>query len=119
MKECTIDLDVNPDDITEAELHVVAWTGGAGTVSDYFTLNGKHFPIAEGHDHTTVYSRLKVDPKLLRRGENNFVLRSDTKHHGIEIMLPGPALMVRLKDSSTTVPVVNAAPSTGTVELLR
>lgn len=94
-KECTIDIDVDPREITSAELNVVTWTGGAGEVSEYFTLNGKHFPVAEGNDHKTVYSRIAVDPKLLRRGKNKIVLRSDTKHHGIEVMLPGPALMIR------------------------
>lgn len=105
-KECTIDLDVEPESIAEAELHVVAWTGGAGEVSAYFTLNGKHFPVAEGSNHETVYTRLPIDPKYLRRGENRFVLRSDTKHHGIEIMLPGPGLMVRYaKPLNKTLPV--------------
>lgn len=97
IKECTIRLDVEPTDIVAAELHVVAWTGGPGEVNDYFTLNGKHYAIAEGDKHETLYSRVSVDPAILRRGENKIVLRSDTKHHGIEIMLPGPALLVRHK----------------------
>jgi putative heme-binding domain-containing protein len=95
LKECTIQLEVDPNDIIAAELHVVAWTGGAGEVKNYFTLNGKPFPIAEGSGHETIYSSLSVDPSLLRRGSNKISLQSDTSHHGIEIMLPGPALMVR------------------------
>jgi hypothetical protein len=94
-KQCTIDLEVEPDRIESAELHVNAWTGGPGSVRDYFTLNGQPFPVAEGSRHELVYSRLKVDPKILRRGANQFELHSDTEHHGIEILLPGPALMIR------------------------
>ncbi len=99
-KECTIDLDVAPDSLLAAELHVVAWTGGAGTVANYFTLNGEHLPIAEGEGHETVYSRLPIEPSLLQRGPNKIVLRSDTTHHGIEIMLPGPTLVVRYRDTT-------------------
>ena len=95
VKNCSINLDVDPDNIVAAELHVVAWTGGAGDVKDYFTLNGQHIPIAEGSDHKTVYSRIPIDPTILKRGKNEIELLSNTKHHGIEIFLPGPALMVR------------------------
>jgi putative heme-binding domain-containing protein len=97
VKSCTIDLDTDPANILEAELHVIAWTGGAGDVADYFTLNGQPLKIAEGHEHITVSSKLSIDPKLLRKGENRFELRSDTKHHGIEILLPGPTLAIRHK----------------------
>ncbi len=109
IRECTVDLDVDPKDISAAELHVVAWTGGPGDVADYFTLNGKHLAIADGKKHETVYSRVVIEPTLLRRGENKFVLRSDTKHHGIEILLPGPALMVRHREVKASEPEVSAS----------
>lgn len=95
LKQCSIELDCEPSEIEKVELHVVSWTGGAGTVEDYFTLNGHSFPIAEGDDHELVYSRIEVDPAVLRKGKNEIELVSDTEHHGIEIMLPGPALVVR------------------------
>jgi hypothetical protein len=94
-KTCVIELDHDPASIENAELHVVVWTGGAGTIKDYFTLNGQPLPVAEGEDHRTVYSRMPIAPALLRRGKNEISLSSDTKHHGIEILLPGPALVVR------------------------
>jgi hypothetical protein len=96
-KTCTLDLDLDPARIELAELHVVTWTGGPGTVKDYFTLNGVHYPVADGDRHELVYSRLPVDPKNLKRGLNRIELLSDTDHHGIEIMYPGPALMVRYR----------------------
>jgi len=96
-KQCHFDLDLDPARIEQAELHVVAWTGGPGTVKDYFTLNGQPFPVAEGDRHELVYSRQRVDPRILRRGLNRIELLSDTEHHGIEICLPGPAVMVRYR----------------------
>jgi len=95
LKQCTIELDCEPSEIEAVELHVVSWTGGAGTVEDYFTLNGHPLPVAEGHDHELVYSRIELDPTILRKGRNEIELVSDTEHHGIEIMLPGPALVMR------------------------
>jgi hypothetical protein len=94
-KQCALELDVAPGTVARAELHVFAWTGGAGRVKEYFKLNGRHFPVADGSRHELIYSRLPVEPGLLRRGANVIELLSDTEHHGIEILLPGPALMVR------------------------
>jgi CubicO group peptidase (beta-lactamase class C family) len=95
LKECTINLDVDPATIESAQLHVVVWTGGAGEVKEYFTLNDKFFPVAEGESHDLYYHIIALDPKLLKKGANTIKLLSDTEHHGIEVMLPGPALMIR------------------------
>lgn len=96
-RQCSIDLDVEPSRIERAELHVNAWTGGSGTVKEYFKLNGRHFPVAEGSRHELIYSRLPVDPQILRRGANTIELLSDTEHHGIEILRPGPCLVLRYR----------------------
>ncbi|MEW6304578.1 MAG: hypothetical protein AB1705_13970 [Verrucomicrobiota bacterium] len=90
-----IHVEDDPADIISAELHVVVWDGGAGKVKEYFTLNDHPFPVAGGGKHDTIYSRLRVDPKILKRGANQIVVHSDTEHHGIEVLLPGPALVVR------------------------
>jgi hypothetical protein len=66
-------------------------------VKEYFKLNGVHYPIAEGTRHELVYSRLSVASKNLKRGLNRVELLSDTEHHGIEVMYPGPALAVRYR----------------------
>jgi hypothetical protein len=96
-KRCHIHVDVAPEKIEAAELHVVAWTGGPGTVKDYFTLNGKHLAIADGEEHEPLYSRVKLTAKDLRQGDNEIILHSDTLHHGIEIVAPGPALIIRAR----------------------
>lgn len=95
VKEATIQLDMNPSTIEKAELRIVTWTGGAGEVAEYFTLNGRFLPVAEGDHHQVDYSIIELDPKLLMKGENRIRLLSDTVHHGIEILLPGPALVIR------------------------
>jgi len=99
-KTCTLHLDLDPALVERAELHVVTWTGGAGRVKEYFTLNQVHYPVAEGDRHELVYSRLPVPPSTLKRGANRIALLSDTEHHGIEIIYPGPALMVRYRAGS-------------------
>jgi hypothetical protein len=53
--------------------------------------------VAEGDRHEVMYSRLPINPQTLRRGPNRLELRSDTDHHGIEIFLPGPALILRYR----------------------
>lgn len=93
VKSCSIFL--REGRIARAVLHVTAWTGGAGEVRDYFTLNGHPFAAAEGDGHELVYGSFEVPPGVLRAGENTVLLRSDTHEHGIEIPLPGPCLMVR------------------------
>jgi hypothetical protein len=97
LKQCTIHLDMDPARIEGAELYVITWTGGAGTVQEYFKLNGRHLPVAEGQAHLIQFNRLPIDPSLLRLGSNQIELLSDTLHHGIEIIYPGPALMVRYR----------------------
>lgn len=97
-KRAVIPLPVEPARIERAELHTTAWAGGAGEVKEYFKLNGRHFPVAEGSNHRTQYTIFPVDPALLRTGENIVEVLSDTEHHGIEILKPGPALVVRYRN---------------------
>jgi len=95
-KACVIPLDVSPGRIEAAQLHVAIWDGGAGDVSEPFTLNGRPLPVAGKGDHEVLYSVVNLEPDLLRKGDNVIVVDSDTEHHGIEVLLPGPALVVRL-----------------------
>ncbi|MFT4586893.1 MAG: hypothetical protein ACI9VS_000244 [Candidatus Binatia bacterium] len=95
LKTCHISLKMKAASIERAELYVKSWTGGAGKVEDYFKLNGRHYPVAEGSGHEIQFNRLPVDADLLKRDDNRIELLSDTEHHGIEIVYPGPALMVR------------------------
>lgn len=97
VKAAVLGLPFGPAKIERAELHAVAWTGGPGEVKEYFKLNGRHFPIADGHDHHTHYTILPVEPALLRKGDNVMEVWSDTADHGIELLTPGPGLVVRYR----------------------
>ncbi len=94
-KSCVILLDEDPGIIERAELHIVIWDGGSGTVKSPFTLNGVPLAVAGNGRHDVLYQVLPLNPSILRKGENRFEVFSDTEHHGIEVLLPGPALMVR------------------------
>lgn len=94
-KTAVFDLEVSPHRLVAAELHVTVWDGGAGTIENYFTLNGRSFDVAGTGDHRVNYTRSAVPVDLLRSGPNRVELHSDTRHHGIEVLLPGPVLVVR------------------------
>ncbi|MDP2897387.1 MAG: hypothetical protein Q8Q12_12670 [bacterium] len=70
---------------------------GRGTTEHPFTLNGHPLPVAGDGHHDVLYRVVPIDPNILRRGTNEIVVLSDTDHHGIEVLLPGPALMTRSK----------------------
>ncbi|MCD4699066.1 MAG: hypothetical protein K8R91_00630 [Phycisphaerae bacterium] len=94
-KKCTINIDFDPSTIEQAQLHVGIWDGGKGDTAEPFTLNGHPLEVADAGRHDVLYRVLTIDPKILRKGDNEIRLLSDTEHHGIEGLLPGPALIVR------------------------
>ena len=93
--ECTIIVGEEPERIERAELHVVIWDGGRGSTEHPFTLNGHPLPVVGEGRHDVLYRVVPVDASILRRGPNHIVVLSDTDHHGIEVLLPGPALAIR------------------------
>ncbi len=97
VRECVIPVDIDPARMEKVQLHVVIWDGGKGTTAKPFTLNGQALPVPVDGSHHVFYRVLDVDPAILRRGENRCRLVSNTRHHGIEILRPGPALIIRTK----------------------
>jgi hypothetical protein len=96
-KRCSLPLDVDPCDLDRAILHVVVWDGGRGSTDAPFTLNGCPLQVAGSGEHDVLYRQVEVDPAILRRDANEIRLLSDTEHHGIEVLRPGPALMICTK----------------------
>lgn len=93
-----ITLPVDPKEIESAELLVRIWDGGEGDVKEPFKVNGVAYPVTSGKAiHDLIYSKNKVDPANLKFGENAIELVVDTHHHGIEMLLPFPALLIKLK----------------------
>jgi hypothetical protein len=92
----TINLPRNPANAESARLIVRVWDGGEGTVTEHFKINGHPYSITSGKaNHDLVFTNVEVDVKHLKPGENTFTLLSDTEHHGIEVLLPGPCLLLR------------------------
>lgn len=96
-RTATIRLDIEPTKIESAELHVVIWDGGTGSIEDYFKINGHPLKTAGEGNHDVLYSTHLIDPSILRQGVNEIELLSDTDHHGLEVLLPGPVLSIRYK----------------------
>lgn len=99
-KSAVIALPIDPAKIDRAELHTTTWTGGAGEVKEYFKLNGRHFPVAVAHEHRSEYTVFPVEVSLLKTGENQIEVLSDTKEHSTEILKPGPALIIRYRSDA-------------------
>jgi hypothetical protein len=97
LNTCILQLNLPLERIEQAYLHTVTWDGGRGEVEDYFTLNGHFLPVAGQGDHDVLYTVLPVPREVLRQGSNEIKLLSDTHHHGIEILRPGPVLVLRLR----------------------
>ena len=96
VKSCTIVLDDDPTRIERAQLHINVWDGGKGTVGEPLTINGHALKTADWQGrHDLIYTVVELEPAILKKGANRLAIRSDTEHHGIEVCLPGPALIVR------------------------
>jgi len=90
-----------PQDLSEverAQLLVKVWDGGAGEVQDPFTINGHAYDVLSGRAiHDVVFTRAEVSLDHLHPGDNVLRVLSDTEHHGIEVLLPGPCLVLRYR----------------------
>ena len=90
-----------PNDLTKlqrAQLWIKTWDGGEGTVKEPFTINGHPYHVISGqHIHDVVFTVAEMEKKHLKPGENIIRLFSDTEHHGIEILTPGPCFILRYK----------------------
>jgi hypothetical protein len=90
-----------PDELTDlqrAQLWVKTWDGGAGTIKDPFTINGYPYTIISGKAvHDVIFTVIDLKLHHLKPGENTIRLYSDTHHHGIEILGPGPCFVLKYK----------------------
>jgi len=102
VKTAVINLPRDLSEVEQARLMVKIWDGGEGTVKDHFKINGHPYPLTSGkHIHDVVFTDVPVDISYLKGGENTLTLLSDTVHHGIEVLLPGPCLILRYAKNAT------------------
>ena len=98
-RSCTIPLPAEPplQSVEQAALSLRTWHGWDGHHSP-LKLNGHRLPI-EGKNHHYDWDRLPVPPELLKPGENSFHIHSETEHHMLEVLWPGPSLLIRYSAS--------------------
>jgi hypothetical protein len=102
-KECYFDLpaDIAIDQITEAGVHLRTWHGWDGH-HDPIRINAHSMPI-NGKYHFYDYDLLEIPPSALHGGENVFSIHSDTEHHQLELLWPGPAVVTRSAKSEVSI----------------
>jgi hypothetical protein len=96
-KQCRIVIPES-EDLSRAEaavLHLRTWHGDAGPHHP-FRLNDWSREL-EGINHHYSYNVHPVPVGVLQNGDNVFSVSSDTEHHGVEVLWPGPALMIRYR----------------------
>jgi hypothetical protein len=84
---------------TEAAVALRTWNGHG----ERFSFNGHPVEIA-GADHNYALGLRPVPVSAIRRGRNAIEFHSTTEHHGVEILWPGPALLVRYGRSAPRMP---------------
>ncbi len=94
-KTCDFDSKIDPKRIERSQLSIAVWDGGAGEIENYFKLNGHPLAVANKADHDVIYAQLPVEPSWLLQDTNQAELLSDTEHHGMEVLYPGPMLTIR------------------------
>jgi hypothetical protein len=111
--------DINIDDLayaTNAMLVHRTWNGQEGDASSGSILlplfvNSWRGKVG-GANHNYALSRRKIPVDILTAGNNEVAYHSNTVHHGIEILWPGPAILVRYNVHAPRVetPVIDPVP---------
>lgn len=97
-QSCVFDLgEVDPDQVIEAGMHLRTWHGW-DEHHHPMQFNG-HETLIRGKYHFFHYDILPISPSILRPGKNELAIASDTVHHTLEMLRPGPALTVRMRRS--------------------
>lgn len=96
-KSCALRLpnDFDPKTVVEVGLQYRTWHGWDKHHAPY-QINQYQHPL-EGHNHHYHFHIHVIPPEILRAGDNLFTIFSPTEHHMLEILWPGPALIVREK----------------------
>lgn len=91
---------------TDARLHLRTWHGWDGH-HEPLRLNDYRFAV-DGKNHFFDDDRLPIPVSRLNTGDNEFAIESHTDHHMLEVLWPGPVLMVRydvaISDDAETTP---------------
>jgi len=96
VQSCKVDIPANAalSAATAAAIHLRTWNGhnhGTGTLTRINEWSG----AIPGIGHNYGYAIHEIPGSALASGDNVIEFTSDTEHHGVEILWPGPALTVR------------------------
>ena len=94
-KHCHFELPPSTplDQAVEAALHFRSWHGSDAHHAP-LQLNDQQLAI-HGKNHFYDYDLLRFATSGLRSGENTLTIHSATEHHQLEVLWPGPALVIR------------------------
>ncbi len=100
-----IDMLVNA---MSCRLYHRTWNAGddhaaGGHIDKPLIINGSSFKCY-GKNHFFALSSVDVPVSILYEGINEIAYTSDTEHHGIEILWPGPAFIVRYTHLTLSLP---------------
>ncbi|QDV24495.1 Soluble aldose sugar dehydrogenase YliI precursor [Aureliella helgolandensis] len=100
-KSCGIPIpaEANLTSATAAVMHYRTWEAHDSHHSP-FKLNG-HEHLNQGKNHHYDYDLLPIPVAELKNGDNRFEIHSDTVHHMLEVLWPGPAVTVRYETAHT------------------
>jgi hypothetical protein len=113
---------VNISTLSDAQSAIVlvrTWNGQDGQAEpgqNHFTrVNSTYLPNY-GNDHFYKFDMVSLNVSALTTGTNTITFNSESSHHGIEIMWPGPAIVVRYGSApSGSAPVITQQPANQTV----
>ena len=122
VKSCTVSIPTLSG-ATAALMKVASWNGNDGSEDFYSKVNNWTVP-KYGSNHFYSYDQITVPVSALRTGSNIFKISSSTDHHGLEIMWPGPSILVRYGSALPappappgTAPTITQQPSNVTVSV--
>jgi hypothetical protein len=81
------------DQAKDARLILPTWNGDH---CDRIMVNEQTIAGKTGLNHDLSYDTLPVPVEILRKGMNSFATFSTDSQHGVEVLWPGPVMLVRL-----------------------
>ncbi len=93
-----------PDDLSRAEAARMVLTTWNGASADAVGINGFKVSAGPGRDHNYSYDEIPVPLDAIRSGTNTLYTMDGTSHHGIEVLWPGIAMLVRYTGLDTQPP---------------
>jgi len=89
------------DDLSKAEsatIHLRTWNGQDSFHNGYNRINGHNFQVG-GMNHDYKYSIVNIPLSNLKQDENIIEFYSTTEHHCLEVLWPGPGIIIRYSES--------------------